>query len=165
MAMAEQSEVQIVGPGAESTAVQEAVLRAAAELDVPVRIARASNDRGPGGFTDWADALAVFLAAPAGVVFTKFLEMAAEDAHKQLKKWIEGLFDRLRRAAGTDQVALQVRNLTLYYEEDGLPEEAYRQLLDILRENPGLEAGLIWDVPRDDEGRPYGGVPARWTFR
>jgi hypothetical protein len=163
--MSEQSEVEIVGPGAESAEVQDAVLRATAELGVPSRITRSSNDPGPGGVSDWVDSLTVFLAAPAGIFFTKFLQMSAEDAHKQMKKWTEGLFERLRHASGTDKVTLQVQNLSLFYEEEGLPDEAYRQLIDILRENPRLDVWLTWDVPRNDEGRPYAGVPARWNFR
>jgi hypothetical protein len=155
-------EVDMVGPGALSADVHAIIVDALIDLELPATIGRTAKERGPGGWSDSVNPLEIYLAAPAGIVFTKLLQSTADDAYRRLKSWTEGIFAKLRRESGTDHVAVSMRNLTLF--GDNLPDEAYEQLLDILRGNPDLSAHLTWDVPRDEEGRPYVGAPARWLF-
>jgi|tagenome__1003787_1003787.scaffolds.fasta_scaffold20220448_2 hypothetical protein len=155
--------LEVRGPGATSRELQDVLSSAFADLGASAESFLASEEHGDGGISDWANPLLVYLSLPAGVVFTKYLQLSTEDSYKQMKAWTQSLFKRLSQSSRTDQIGIMFSNLRLYADDD-LTDDAYRQLIDILKENPNLEADLTWGPPRGQDGVPYKGVPPRWNF-
>jgi hypothetical protein len=155
--------VDLRGPSAESSGVQDALIDACAEIDFSAEVERASVDRGEGGFAPFTG-LEIWLAVPAAIFFKKFVESAADDAYKQMKSWTSRFFARIRAEANGEHIGLFTEDLQLY-DNDEPDEAAYQELLAILRANPGLKVQIRWDLPRDPDGNPYVGASFRWIFQ
>jgi hypothetical protein len=155
----ERNKVEIRGLGAESSGLPNALTDAFAEVGFPVEVRHVDRVSGVRHF----QGLEILLTVPAAILFKKFMESAANDAHKQMKAWVARLFAQVRAETNVEHIVLSTRDLNLL-EDDEPGEAAYRELIAILRGNPNLRAWINWLRPTDPDGYPLAGASYRWEF-
>ena len=139
----------------EAEATEEEVAGVEAELrevglDWPV--SAALERRGLGDYP-WVIMLAGTPTVIFGVFAKKFTELAAEDAYKGVKSWVQRLASRRRDPNGTITINDPASGTVIVLDPE-LPDEAYRQLQNVDPARDGGDLGFLSWSQKDQRWVP-----------